>query len=83
MSEPYKIGKGARLLRISRALAVGGAVAAVVGGRNRAVAGLAGAALVAGSACTRFGVFQAGLDSADDPKYTLEPQRDRLDAKPA
>ena len=83
VSEPYTNGKGARLLKISRALAVGGALGAVLGGRNRAVAGLAGAALVAGSACTRFGVFQAGLDSADDPKYTLSPQRDRLDARPA
>ena len=80
VSEPYEIGKGARLLKISRALAVGGAAGAALGGRNRIVAGLAGAALVAGSVCTRFGVFQAGLDSADDPKYTLQPQRARLDA---
>jgi Polysulphide reductase, NrfD len=79
ISEPYETGKGARLLKISRALAVGGAAGAALGGRNRLVAGLAGAALVAGSVCTRFGVFQAGLDSADDPKYTLQPQRDRLD----
>ncbi|MDQ1463192.1 MAG: hypothetical protein QOC73_133, partial [Actinomycetota bacterium] len=35
---------------------------------------------LAGSACTRFGIFQAGMDSADDPKYTLQPQRERLDA---
>jgi hypothetical protein len=82
VSEPYTTGQGARLLTISRALAVGGALGAVVGGRNRVVAGLAGAALVAGSACTRLGVFQAGLDSADDPKYTLVPQRERLDARP-
>ena len=40
----------------------------------------AGAALLAGSACTRFGVFRAGLASADDPRYTVEPQRARLDA---
>jgi Polysulphide reductase, NrfD len=80
VSEPYETGKGARLLRISRALAVCGAAGAAIGGRNRVVAGLSGAALLAGSACTRFGIFQVGLDSADDPKYTLRPQRERLDA---
>ena len=38
-----------------------------------------GAALMAGSACTRFGVFEAGQESARDPKYTVVPQRERLD----
>ena len=81
VSEPYEQGKGARLLKISRGLAVGGAAgAALLGGRSRVAAATAGAALLAGSACTRFGIFQAGLDSADDPKYTLQPQRERLDA---
>ena len=82
VSEPYESGKGARLLKISRALAVCGAVgAALLGGRSRVAAGVAGAALLAGSACTRFGIFQAGLDSADDPKYTLQPQRERPEAR--
>jgi DMSO reductase anchor subunit len=81
VSEPYGTGQGARLLKVSRGLAIGGAVgAAVLGGRSRVAAGVAGAALLAGSACTRFGIFQAGMDSADDPKYTLQPQRERLDA---
>jgi len=39
---------------------------------------VAGAALVAASACTRFGIFHAGVQSASDPKYTVEPQRARL-----
>jgi len=26
-------------------------------------------------------VFEAGLASADDPKYVLQPQRERLDAR--
>jgi hypothetical protein len=34
-----------------------------------------GLALVAGSVCTRFGVFAAGVASAEDPKYTVLPQR--------
>jgi hypothetical protein len=36
-----------------------------------------GAALVlAGSAATRFSVFKAGFQAAEDPRYVLETQRD-------
>ena len=42
-----------------------------------------GAALLAGSACTRFGVFEAGQESAKDPKYTVVPQRERMAAREA
>jgi hypothetical protein len=34
---------------------------------------------MAASACTRFGIFHAGVASAQDPRYTVQPQRDRLD----
>jgi hypothetical protein len=37
-----------------------------------------GAALLAGSALTRFGIFEAGRASTLDPKYTVVPQRERL-----
>ena len=37
-----------------------------------------GLALMAGSFCTRMGVFEAGLASARDPKYTVVPQRERV-----
>ncbi|MYW06686.1 polysulfide reductase, partial [Streptomyces sp. SID3343] len=33
---------------------------------------------LAGSVCTRFGVFAAGMASAEDPRYTVLPQRERL-----
>jgi len=36
---------------------------------------------MAGSAFTRFGIFEAGQQSALDPKYTVIPQRERLDAQ--
>jgi hypothetical protein len=32
---------------------------------------------------TRFGIFEAGLASARDPKYTVVPQRERLRARMA
>ncbi|MFI7614259.1 NrfD/PsrC family molybdoenzyme membrane anchor subunit [Nonomuraea terrae] len=68
-----------RLLRLGEALSLAGALAGVtVGRRSRVAAMAAGAALLAGSACTRFGIFHAGMESADDPKYTVQPQRRRL-----
>ena len=52
-------------------------------GRNRIGAAASGLALMAGSACLRFGVFEAGMVSAIDPKYTVEPQRERLEKRRA
>ena len=48
-------------------------------GRSRSAAVLSGAALLAGSAFTRFGVFEAGMESARDPKYVVVPQRERIE----
>lgn len=78
-SDAYRAPGPARLLRLSRALTLSGAGGALLG-RRRPLAGLSGAALLAGSACTRFGVYRAGVVSALDPRYTIVPQRERLDA---
>jgi Polysulphide reductase, NrfD len=77
-AEPYRSGRSGALMRAGRILAAGGAAAALVGRRNRAVSALSGAALLTGSAVTRFGVFEAGRVSVRDPKYTVGPQRERL-----
>ena len=84
-AEPLHTGVAGRLLQASKALTIGGAVGAVtLAPRSRLAAVLSGAALLAGSACTRFGVFEAGQESARDPKYTVVPQRKRLnDGQPA
>jgi hypothetical protein len=78
LSEPYQQERAGRRLRAARALTAAGALGAVAGRRSRVVSALAGAALLAGSALTRFGIFEAGLASAKDPKYTVVPQRERL-----
>ncbi|WUI02652.1 polysulfide reductase NrfD [Spirillospora sp. NBC_00431] len=81
VAEPYKEGAAGRFVRAGEVLSAAGAAGGVLlGGRGRAAAALSGAALLAGSACTRFGVFHAGLRSARDPKYTVIPQRERLRA---
>jgi polysulfide reductase-like protein len=77
-AEPYRRGRGGSYLKASRALAALGVAGAVLGRRHRVISGLSGAALLAASAATRWGVFHAGLDSAKDPKYTVVPQRQRL-----
>jgi hypothetical protein len=78
VAEPLRRGKSGRLLRLGELLTAAGGVAGAVFGRNRAAAAASGAALLAGAACTRFGIFYAGVASAEDPKYTVEPQRERL-----
>jgi len=78
-AEPLHQGKAGVLMRLSKALTIAGAAGCLLSGRSRAVAVLSGTALMAGSVCTRFGVFEAGQQSARDPKYTVVPQRERLE----
>ncbi|HET7304098.1 MAG TPA: NrfD/PsrC family molybdoenzyme membrane anchor subunit [Segeticoccus sp.] len=79
-AETLHEGRAGRLLTTAKVLNAAGALGALVGGRSRVVSALSGAALLVGSACTRFGIFEAGQASARDPKYTVVPQRERLDA---
>ncbi len=83
VAEPLHHGAPGRMLRWSERLAVAGAVGTLVGGRHRPVAVASGLCLLAASALTRFGVFEAGIESAKDPRYTVEPQRRRLAARRA
>ncbi|MFF0777478.1 NrfD/PsrC family molybdoenzyme membrane anchor subunit [Streptomyces sp. NPDC003720] len=82
-AETFEQGRPHRLLRAAEALTAGGAALALLSGRvhDRRLSVAAGAALLSGSAALRFGVFQAGVDSAEDPKYTVVPQRGRLAAR--
>ncbi|TFV54745.1 polysulfide reductase [Mycobacterium sp. PS03-16] len=80
VGEAYTTGRPHRLRQLSEALTVGGAAGAVLGGRRPSVLALSGAALLAGSALQRFGVFEAGVASTQDPKYVVVPQRERLAA---
>ncbi|HEX4306216.1 MAG TPA: NrfD/PsrC family molybdoenzyme membrane anchor subunit [Solirubrobacterales bacterium] len=79
VAETLHAGEAGKRLRLAKALtAAGGIGAGFLARRNRGAAVAAGAALLAGSALTRFGLFEAGMASARDPKYTVEPQRARL-----
>ncbi len=83
VSEPYRIGRAGLLLRTARASTAAGTGLLLATGRRRWGAVAGGALVAAGSALTRFGVFDAGMTSAKDPKYTVEPQRERARAREA
>ena len=77
LSEPYETGRTGVMLRVAEGLTAGGLAGALLGRRSRALSALSGASLLAASALTRFGIFEAGMASARDPKYTIVPQRQR------
>jgi hypothetical protein len=82
LSEPYRDGRPGRLLRAGRTLTIAGVAGVALGRRSRVVSALSGLSLLTASVATRFGIFDGGVASAKDPKYTVVPQRDRL-AQPA
>ncbi|BCJ41071.1 polysulfide reductase [Actinoplanes ianthinogenes] len=75
LSEPYAQGRPGRLLRAGRVLTAAGVAGAVLGRRSRVVSALSGLSLLTASLATRFGIFEGGVASAVDPKYTVVPQR--------
>jgi formate-dependent nitrite reductase membrane component NrfD len=80
LAEPYEAGTTGAILRLAEFLTAGALAGAVLGHRSRALSALSGASLLAASAMTRYGIFQAGMASARDPKYTIVPQRARVPA---
>jgi formate-dependent nitrite reductase membrane component NrfD len=79
LARPYHEGRAAAFRRASGALGLAGSgLVAVAGRRRRWASVLGGAAMVAGAACERFAVLEAGRQSARDPRATVGPQRERL-----
>jgi hypothetical protein len=68
-------------MKAQRRLTEAGLVLAALGVRSPLARRAAGAVLVVDSLVTRFGVFEAGKESARDPKYTVVPQRDRVESR--
>jgi hypothetical protein len=82
LAEPYDEGEAGRYEKIARALTGAGAALMGLAGRKRRLAAIAGGALVlAGAVTERWAVFKAGFQSARDPKYTVMPQRERLESR--
>lgn len=77
-AQAYRTGRAGRVLRTARAATAVGAGLALLAGRSRAAAIAAGGCLTVGAIATRFGVFEAGRETARDPRYVVEPQRERV-----
>ncbi|GAA4921471.1 polysulfide reductase NrfD [Actinomycetospora succinea] len=78
LADVYEKGRAKTLMTASKTCLVAGALGALVGRHRRWSAALSGLALMAGSALTRFGVFDAGIASANDPAHIVVPQRERI-----
>jgi len=79
VADAYNSGPARRMLRAGQALtAVGLAGGLASRRRSRLGSAASGLVLLAASACARFGIFRAGMESAGDPRYTVVPQRERL-----
>lgn len=83
IDEPITSGEGSAKLRLAKVLVIAGGLGTLLAGRSRVVAIASGAALTAASALTRFGVVEAGIESATDPKYTVRVQRAHLEERRA
>ncbi|HMC41182.1 MAG TPA: NrfD/PsrC family molybdoenzyme membrane anchor subunit [Acidimicrobiales bacterium] len=77
VKEAYHEGKAGRYMKAAELTTVAGALATATSGRSRTRRVLGGALLLVGSALTRFGIFEAGIASSEDPKYTVIPQQAR------
>ena len=84
LGEPYREGDAGRFGKAAKALIGAGAVGlGTLGRKSRAVAAASAAAVLAGAALERWSVFRAGFQSAEDPKYVVGPQRERVAARGA
>ena len=81
LAEPYRTGRAGRVMTAAKVLTGAGTIGTLVAGRSRVASAACGLALTAGAICTRYVVFAAGVASAKDPKYTVVPQRERLDRR--
>jgi hypothetical protein len=83
VGEPYSTGEAGKAKKVAMACTLGGAaLLGTLGRRSRLAAAAGGALVLAGEAAVRWSVFKAGFQSARDPKYTIQPQRERSSAQP-
>jgi hypothetical protein len=81
LGEPYKSGHAGTYAKLAKALSVLGAGTVAARGRRRGGAALGGTLVLAGAVFERWTIFKAGFQSAAEPKYTVGPQRERIEAR--
>jgi polysulfide reductase-like protein len=80
LGEPYQKGLSGKVSRGAGALMLAGAGLMAARARRSRASALAASALITGGVIVeRWAVFRAGFASARDPKYTVGPQRARIE----
>jgi DMSO reductase anchor subunit len=77
LAEPYRQGRAGRYARLAKGLTAAGSALVAVRGRERRAVIAGSISVLAGSVLERWSVFRAGFQSAEDPRYTVGPQRAR------
>jgi Polysulphide reductase, NrfD len=80
VAQAYRLGRADQLLRAAEGFTALGIAGGFLGRYRPWLSRLAGLSLLAGGACERFGLFEAGVTSAKDPKYVVVPQVERVSA---
>lgn len=75
LAEPYKEGRAGAYAKLAKSLSLAGAAVMTTLGKRRRGAVLGGTFVLAGAVFERWAIFKAGFGSANDPKYTVVPQR--------
>ena len=78
LAEPYKSGQAGAPAKAAKGLLAAGAALGLAGRRRPALAKAGALATLAGVALTRWSIFKAGFESAEDPRFTVQPQRERI-----
>jgi hypothetical protein len=78
VGEVYRESEAGRAAKVAKACTALGAGLLAWRGARRAAAVIGGAFVLAGGMAMRWSVYKAGFQSADDPRYTVVPQRERV-----
>ena len=79
VGEVYKQGEAGKAAKVAKACtALGAGLLAWKGDRSRVAAVTGSTLILAGGAAMRWSVYKAGFQSAQDPRYTVIPQRERV-----
>jgi hypothetical protein len=81
LAEPYHEGQAGAFAKTAKTLTAAGTLTMALAGRRRGGAIVGGSLLLAGAVYQRWAVFKAGFASARDPKYSVVPQRRRVEAR--
>ena len=77
VGEAYRRNKAGVLHKVAASSTVAGIAALLLGAGKRPARVAGSLLLLTGAAAERFAVFHAGIESADDPAFTVGPQRRR------